>query len=87
MRTVNIEGQVGRAVWKAKEMLEGEALLEEKHCLEQALRAPSPASLSLHSLCVEDVISQLPASLGCCSPARPLAIMADSLFFMLAIAP
>lgn len=41
MRTVNNEGQVGRAVWKAKEMLEGEALLEEKHCLEQALSSQS----------------------------------------------
>lgn len=36
MRTVNNEGQVGRAVWKAKEMLEGEALLEEKHCSESS---------------------------------------------------
>lgn len=39
MRTVpcrftylNIVGQVGRAVWKAKETLEGKALLKEKHC-------------------------------------------------------
>lgn len=75
--------QVGCAVWKAKETLEGEALLEDKHCLKQALRVPSPASLSVHSLCVEDVISQPPASLGCCSPARPLAITVDSLFFTL----
>lgn len=51
MRTVpcrftylNIVGQVGCADWKAKETLEGEALLEEKHCLEQALGVPSPAS-------------------------------------------
>lgn len=28
---LNIVGQVGHAVWKAKETLEGEALLEEKH--------------------------------------------------------
>lgn len=51
MRTVpcrftylNIVVQVGCAVWKAKETLEGEALLEEKHCLEQALGVPSAVS-------------------------------------------
>lgn len=56
MRTVNTEGQVGHAVWKAKETLEGEALLEEKHCLEQALRVLSPASLSVHTLCFTSVL-------------------------------
>lgn len=54
MRTVNIAGQVGHAVWKEKEILEGEALLEEKHCLEQALRVHSP--LSVHSLCLTLVL-------------------------------